>query len=314
MIQAVSGRRGRSRRSEGSDLGVQPLSVDPRATNPAIADWVEPHLIFHNPEVAANGCLFVFLAGSNGIPGRQTLLLNAAAQMGYRAINLRYPNSWTVGGLCRKSSDPDCHEKIRLQITEGLPGELPGALPHESIHHRLGALLEWLGANDAGAGWEEYLRGGEVVWERVVLAGHSQGGGHAALLGKRYRMKRVVMLGSPVDHWGGTPSAWLARPGATPPERFFGFAHAFDQGIGRIDRAWEAIGLARFGGLVNADSNVPPYSMSHQLVSSAPVQGGKFHASVAVDAATPISSEGSPLYAPVWRYLLDEEPAASLPQ
>jgi hypothetical protein len=307
MMQAGPARRGRG--AEGwLDSETEMLSVDPRATDSRISDWVEPHLVVKNPLAALNGHVLVFLAGSMSLPGRQTLLLRLAAKMGFLAINLRYPNSWTVGTLCRRSADPHCHEKIRLHIAEGLPsGKLPGVSAHDSIHGRLGSLLVWLAAYKPDAGWKAFMHYGEIRWDRIVLAGHSQGGGHAAILGKRHSLKRVVMLGSPIDDCQvrGGPASWLGAPGETPSDRYYGFVHAGDPGFDRILAAWEAIGLAQFGGLINVDDNDPPYRMSHQLVSQAPPVRDKFHACVATDGATPVSVGGIPIYASVWSYLLD---------
>ena len=176
--------------------------------------------------------------------------------MGFLAINLRYPNSWTVGALCRRSADPHCHEKIRLHIADGLAsGELSGVSPHDSIHGRLGSLLVWLATNEPDAGWRAFMQHGEIRWDRIVLAGHSQGGGHAAILGKRHSVKRVVMLGSPADDCEVRrgPASWLGAPGYTPSDRYYGFVHAEDPGFDRILAAWEAIGLTQFGGLINVD-------------------------------------------------------------
>jgi hypothetical protein len=307
MMQAASPRR--ANRAEGwLDSETERLSVNPRATDSRISEWLEPHLVVKNPLAAPNGHLFVFLAGSISLPGRQTLLLRLAAKMGFLAINLRYPNSWTVGGLCRRSADPHCHEKIRLHIADGLPsGELPGVSPHDSIHGRLGSLLVWLAANEPDAGWKTFMHYGEIRWDRIVLAGHSQGGGHAAILGKRHSVKRVVMLGSPTDDCqvSGGPASWLGAPGYTQSDRYYGFVHAEDPGFDRILAAWKALGLTPFGGLVNVDNDDPPYQMSHQLISQAPALGDKFHACVATDGATPISAAGIPIYASVWSYLLN---------
>jgi hypothetical protein len=139
----------------------------------------------------------------------------------------------------------------------------------------------------------------------LVIAGHSQGGGHAAFIGKRYCVARVVMLGSPADRCfaAGGPAPWLATPGQTPAERYYGFAHARDHGIERISPAWDLLGLGALGAVVNVDREASPYLGTHRLISDRPVPSDKFHASVATDAATPRAPDGTPFYAPVWEYL-----------
>lgn len=294
-------------RDEKQDFEGSLISVEPRSTDPRITDWTEPHQVFRDPRAVANGCLLLFLTGSNGVPGRQTFLLGLAANMGYTAINLRYPNSWTVQDLCRRSGDRNCHRNIRLHISEGIPsGMLPAVRPHDSIVGRLGKLLVWLEQNSGDATRPSFLRNGGIEWDRIVVAGHSQGGGHAAMIGKCHAVKRVIMLGAPADFSfsQNSPAPWLHTRGETPAARQYGFIHSQDRGFSRIIQAWGALGMSEFGGIVNVDKESPPYRMSHQLASSAPVPMGKFHGSVANDGMTARSFDGTPAYLPVWRYLL----------
>jgi hypothetical protein len=288
------------------DHGVQLQPVDPRETDPEIREWLEPHMVALDPRVAQNGHLLIFLAGSFGHPGRQKSVLTHAATMGFAALNITYPNSWTVGALCRKTDDPDCHQKLRLQITEGGPTTgLISMSAADSIINRITKLLVWLGRNRPNESWGSFIQNGEPNWEKVVIAGHSQGGGHAAFIGKRYRVARVVMLGSPADRCfvAAGPAPWLAMPGRTPAECHYGFAHARDHGIDRILPAWQLLGLPRFGPVIDVDREAPPYRGSHQLVSDRSVPEDKFHASVATDATTPRAADGTPHFAPVWDYL-----------
>ncbi len=289
------------------------LSVEPRLTDPRIREWTEPHHVFRDPAVSPNGHVLLFLTGSNGIPGPQTFFLSVATRLGYTAVNLRYPNSWTVGDVCENSADPDCHGRVRQHLTEGIPsGELPSVLPHDAIASRFLSLLKWLTLHHEEFLGPRFLENGEVPWRRVVVAGHSQGGGHAAMLGKAHAVKRVVMLGSPADFNRVTnvPAPWFAEPGQTPAASHYGFVHALDRGCPRILDAWRELGMTAFGGLINVDREKPPYRNSHQLVSQAHVPRDKFHNSVVNDGATARTSEGTPAYVPVWRYLLDlEEPS-----
>jgi hypothetical protein len=190
--------------------------VDPRETDPRLRKWVEPHGVHRCPGVPANGHLFLFLAGSFGVPGRQNFLLRTAAAEGFHAINLRYPNTWTIGGRCRNVPAADCQEKLRLHICEGIPsGLLPGVAPWDAIQSRLSRLLGWLAAEHPAEGWSDFLVGETVRWDRTVVAGHSQGGGHALLLGKRHAVRRVVLLGAPADGRPGRvePADWIGCPG-----------------------------------------------------------------------------------------------------
>jgi hypothetical protein len=287
------------------DLGDL-LAVEPQQTDARIKQWNEPHLIAVNPTIPANGLLLAFFAGSFGSAGRLRSILHCAAGLGYRAINLSYPNSWTVGELCRRSDDPECHAKVRLHIAEGVPAAGEVSLgPGNSIVSRLTMLLRWLHQSRPEEGWGNFFDSQGPRWESLVLAGHSQGGGHAALLAKRHRVSRVVMLGAPSDFSFALnrPAPWIGSAGETPAANHYGFAHVRDQGFARIALAWELLGLGSFGSPVNVDGERPPYRGSHQLVTDLEVMRDRFHASVATDAATPRTSDDRALYQPVWEYL-----------
>ena len=164
-----------------------------------------------------------------------------------------------------------------------------------------------------GENWENYLaadqpHAGGINWERIVVAGHSQGGGHAALIAKQHLVARCIMLGAPADFSAKqkTLAPWLSGPHATPAERYYGFTHAQDKSIQRILAAWKCLGLNEFGSPVNVDQSADGlYQHSHQLITNVrPSRPGKYHGCVAVDANTPLRPDGTPAFAPVWQYLL----------
>jgi hypothetical protein len=76
----------------------------------------------------------------------------------------------------------------------------------------------------------QFLTDGSPKWKRVIVAGHSQGAGHAAFIGKLFRVDRVLMFSGPQDYLDdlGEPAPWQARNGATPPSRFFAFLNLDD--------------------------------------------------------------------------------------
>ncbi len=308
-LQALTG-RARVPEADGFRKATKLFAVDPRDTDERIREWTEAHWICVNSFVPANGHLLVFLAGSFVNADRVKLLLQCAADLGYRAINLRYPNSWTVGELCRNSDDPDCHAKVRLEIAEGIParGQL-GLRAGDSIVSRLVMLLRWLDERQPDLGWANFLTSRELHWENIALAGHSQGSGHAALLAKRHRVARVVMLGGPADFnlVSDSPASWLGLTGETPVERHFGFVHCKDPGFPRTALAWKTMGIGSLGPPVSVDGERPPYGYSHQLYTDLDLVNGRFHASVATDGATPKNGGGQVIYQPVWEYLLSEK-------
>lgn len=279
----------------------------PQTTDSHISDWLAPHQVaLPSPQDCRNQ-LFLFLSGSFGNPNNQKLLLKEALNLGYHTINLSYPNSWTVGGLCRHSSDVNCHEKVRLSILDGVSRtDQIKVSQSDSIHNRLVKLLQYLQQQHPHENWDNYLNGDQPCWSKIVVTGHSQGGGHAAIIAQQHLVARCIMLGSPADFSTllQAPAPWLSATQATPVERYYGFAHTKDQGIERILLAWQLLGLSSLGQPVNVDKVFSPYGQSHQLLTNArPNRPGKFHGSVAVDLQTPRQFDGSPLFKPVWQYL-----------
>src|SRR5260370_33405814 len=110
-----SARRTRDHEANGSRKASNLFAVDPRDTDARIKEWTEAHWISVNPHVPANGLLLVFLAGSFVNADRVRLLLQCSADLGYRAINLRFPSSCTAGHFSRNSNGPDCDSKIDVE-------------------------------------------------------------------------------------------------------------------------------------------------------------------------------------------------------
>jgi hypothetical protein len=79
--------------------------------------------------------------------------------------------------------------------------------------------------NDPKGGWGQFLTNGSPVWSRIIVAGHSQGSGHAAYIGTLFKVDRVLMFSGPQDYMDDLhrPAPWQADKRATPPSRFFAF-------------------------------------------------------------------------------------------
>jgi acetyl esterase/lipase len=67
-------------------------------------------------------------------------------------------------------------------------------------------------------------------WNRIALAGQSQGAGMAAYIAKKEVLARVILFSSPWDFVTAKGklqmmAPWLATPSTTPLERWFGGYH-----------------------------------------------------------------------------------------
>ncbi|MCX7035797.1 MAG: hypothetical protein NT064_04330 [Proteobacteria bacterium] len=282
-----------------------------------------PHVSINPaPGVSPRGKLLVFLPGTLGRPSQYVYILRAGATRGFHSIGLNYQNQTAMGALCQTSVDPACYWQARNQVVfgSGLPVSGQTAVSTaDSIVNRLNKLLVWLNTNQPGENWGQFLLPANTVdWSKVVLAGHSQGGGHVAVLVKSVALSRAVYFSSPED-WNeltDQPAPWIAvRPNITPSSQQFGFgsdddtlvpnAHAFTH--------WTSLGLSKpASGPVLVDS-ATSYSGSQQLhtalpynpASSALTTGLKYHGVPVVDVSTPLDATGKPLFDTngVWAYL-----------
>lgn len=141
-------------------------------------------------------------------------------------------------GTCATAADRDaCFLQTRTAVLtgeyqDGAAASLRGIERHEGVYARLLAALVALARRDPTGGWDAFfdpamlatpLRA--VRWERVMASGHSQGGGHAALLGRRHALARVIALASPCDSTRGAAAQRLVNDGSyatDPATRFFG--------------------------------------------------------------------------------------------
>lgn len=299
----------------------RPASVErdilPTLTDPGLTLALTAHVTINpGPAVAPAGKLFVMLPGTGAVPRFYREIVRTGAARGYHGIGLTYPNDLSVGGRCASSSDADCSGKVRREVITGEDSSALIAIPRaESVAGRLVSLLGHLDRTYPGEGWGQFLVGGQPDWLRITVAGHSQGGGHAGYMAKLFSLDRTVMFASPGDTGlaAGSPALWYGLANITPLSRQYGFTHSGDELVpfGLVLNNWRAIGIDQFGAAVSVDgAAAPPFSGSHQLTTSAPANPSPvapvpspLHSSPVVDAITPLTPTGEPLYRPVWIYL-----------
>ena len=292
--------------------------IDPADTDQEIDEWLQSHVVEIDRAVPAEDVLLLHFPGSFDIPTNSKLILQHAARRGYPAIGLRYPNSWTVNSLCRSSTDSECFEKVRLEILDGVDRtDILVITEANSISNRLGKLLQYLDQEHPDDDWGRFLDGDhEVIWSKVIVSGHSQGAGHAAMVAHVHEVVRVGMFAGVTDYsnYFEGPAGWVSDEGATPVDVHFGFGHANDGLVPpeMLLEIWTAQGLAAEGEPVNIDGEEPPYGGSHMFFTSTePAETGsyEYHNSVVIDFYTPKFEDGSPRFAEVWDHMCfpDEE-------
>lgn len=267
------------------------LDVKPSTTAAEIRSADSPHiLLFDNSN--ANDNLLLWLPGTLGSPhiGAQLNFPQYAAQQGYRVVMLSYITEQGVSNICvgkNLRANRPCAEDFRRKRVFGSHGfSLIDDEPQDAIVYRLSKLLSYLTATRKDEHWEQYLNAdGSPRWERIAVAGQSQGGGHAAFIAKARPVARVVMLSGGWDMSArGEIADWYAAPSATPPERWYAAYH--------VDEP-----TARTMAEISRVLKVPAGNVN---ALDKPVRGARAH------------GEGlsNPAYLPWWQYALGRSAAA----
>ena len=287
-------------------------AIAPRDTDPALGPLEASHLEMHLDDVAADAPLFVFLPGTLAQPDDYELVLETAARAGWRAIGLTYPNGRTVGMSCARRP-PSCYEEFRLETIDGIDRtDVTDVDAPNSIVGRLLSLLRYLDEQYPGEDWLRTMVDDAPAWALTGFGGHSQGGGHAALIAREHAVARVMMLSAPVDNVDDGAIDWTSAQHATAVERYWGLVHA-DEGTALFSTPgvianWSALGMDVLGPLTGIDDGDPPWGTSHELQTSASPASGNgelaAHASTGIDEFTPLAPDGTPRFAPAWRAML----------
>jgi hypothetical protein len=256
------------------------------------------------------------LGGSYGKPGNYLLFPELAGNNGFNVINLHYPNGTASKTACGTSSDTNCFVKFRNEIIEGVDYSTHVSVDSSNcIYNRVIKLLQYLHTNNPSQNWNSFFIGNTVNWNKVIISGHSQGGGHAALIGVTKPLKRVIMFASPNDYNNNLnmPAPWTSSTKVTSDSSYYGFAHLYDNIVNSSEQfqIWNNLSLPTFGDTTNIDQVSFPYSNSRQLYTKLIDSGASNHSLMILDKDTPIVA-GKPLFEPVWKYLLAIENLVSI--
>ena len=287
--------------------------VTPKATDEFITTFTSPHEVYF-PAGKPRGELLLFLPGlyeKEGLNPGAECFCRIAAQLGYHAFLLSYPNKRSVTEACREATSPSAFEDFRWPIIQGGATLSIEIAKPESIENRTIKLLQFLHRKYPAQGWAQFLRHDEIVWDKVAVAGHSQGGGHAALIATRHYVARAICLSAPRDYNVrlDAPAAWY-KNSLTLPKRFFTFNNIHDrQGCSTEQTLLNirSLELDLLGDMVDVDQEAAPYRHAHVLWTHWPgprTNSLTAHISVLHDRVR--GPDGSLLFQPVWRYMLTE--------
>lgn len=260
------------------------------------------HFAYYNKMAQDKGELVVFLPGTFGKGKGSGKFNKRAAKLGFHLVGLAYPDNISISKFS-SSPDPDAMAKARLNIITGkVPFEALGVNEANSIENRLVSLIRYLSSNFPDEHWDQFLgKNGQIIWNKIVLSGQSQGGGHAAFMAmKLHKVHKVLMFGAPkdFDRRRNCAAKWLSETSLTPINRFFCFNHSADEHNGctyaQQMQNYAAMKLTSTFKVIDVDDVKPPYDHSRLFTSHAAQRDP--HNAPLHDAA----------YAEVWKYMLSE--------
>jgi len=210
------------------------LRVTPAITNKAIHAWDTAHIIYYDPNIKTNKIL-LWLTGTNGTTNNIPVeFFKTALAQGYRIIALSFISTPAVAQICvgdMLDLNIDCAAAFRQKRIYGDNDfSLISDEPQDAIIPRFVKLLQWLVKNDAAANWSQYLNhdGSKPVWNKIAIAGQSQGGGMAAFIAKREELARMISFSGGWDYSDSKEKKiahWYFDKSITPMKRWYATYH-----------------------------------------------------------------------------------------
>lgn len=232
----------------------------------------DSHLVIRNTETNVNK-LFLFLGGTGSNTKSYTTISNFTGNLGFDVINLSYPNNVPAASL---SNSPDSlvFNKYRQEVCYGTPLSPDVTVDTlNCIYTRAVKLINYLDATYPTQNWSQYLTNANALdWTKIVVGGHSQGGGHACYFAKFNNVERVLMFSSPNDYsdYYANAANWLRTSGITAINKHFAYLSLEDEVVPFAIQLinLEGLGLYPLYDTTNVDNSSAPYGQSHSLYTT----------------------------------------------
>ncbi len=300
--------------SQYSPDSIIHFEVKGNDTDPLIfLDGQKKNQVLLNPTSESKNTLLLHLVGTLDNPNSTILYPTEAAHNGFHCINLMYRNWTSAQSACAANTDLNCYLDFRREIIEGFDysSEI-NVNASNSINNRLIKLLIYLDTNFPAQNWSQFYSGNTILWNKIIVSGHSQGGGHAAVIGMTKPIQRVLMFGSPNDYIDtlNIPAPWTSQPHIVADSNYFGFNALFDEIVDfwKQYEQWEALGLNSFGDTIDVDATLAPHSNTRQLYTQRMVSSPNplylTHDIMIRDAETPTDNLGAPVFGCTWKYMI----------
>jgi hypothetical protein len=195
--------------------------IDPYAANSG--QGIVPDSIWVYAPYAANAhspaTLLLFLPGHGADSNDYTDFLKEAMYRGYYVIGLPYQNGKSVQDLC--GYWPGCpsylfQQNVAYPYDNHFYSTLSSSYPtyNNSVNQRLQVVLNYLTTTTFANGfnWNQFYNANtqDVVWSKVVVAGHSEGGATATWIVKNKNVIGGIVFESPYsvddNDYSGVPT------------------------------------------------------------------------------------------------------------
>ena len=253
---------------------INSFNVAPNQTDINYAANQDSHLVVRNTTTNLNR-LFLFLGGTGSNPKFYKIISNFAGSLGYDVINLSYNNSVAAASLAN-SPDSLAFNKYRQEVCYGTPQSPDVTVDTlNSIYTRTINILNYLNVTFPDQNWGQYLDSSGVIdWSRIIVAGHSQGSGHACYFGKLNLVDRILLFSGPNDYsiFFSNSANWLRTPGLTNIEKHFSYLSLLDEAIDYEIQLINIQGLNLYPtyDTTYVDPSKAPYNHSHCLYTRQP--------------------------------------------
>lgn len=210
---------------------VKVITASPDKTIPGTNQIHSPHIALYNPaRDHSEHRLILMIEGTGASATSMRQVDSVFATMGFHVISIDYPNN-VISTICLHSKDTLCADHFREEIITGDPvSDVVKVDEKNSILNRFTGFLKYLAKTDPNGGWNKFIKRGKPLWKDIIVAGHSQGAGHAAYLGKIFKVSRVLIFSGPQDYLEDLdmPAPWLSMKSATPSSRYYAFLNLND--------------------------------------------------------------------------------------
>lgn len=273
---------------EGENIAVL---IQPNQTDANYSALQESHYVVRNTKTHLNKVV-LFIGGSYSVPKDYNYICDHGATLGLDVISLSYPNDVAAFSISN-NSDPNAFTNFRDEICFGNQiSNIVKVSVLNCIVTRATKLLLYLKNRYPNDNWGQYLTAtNTILWNKVIVAGHSQGSGHACYIAKRFLTDKVVLFSGPNDYstYYNNPASWLSESGLTPINKHYSLLHIQDE---IVPFNYQVANLRSLGLLTATESPLlvdtltAPYSNAHAL--SINISAFSFHnATVGTNAILP---------------------------